>query len=526
MSLTKVTYSMINSAPASVLDFGAVGNGVADDTLAIQAALDSGASVINFPQGTYLIDGGLTLTAPNTTLVCTGATIKLKNNASSTEMLTITGANCTVDGGTWDGNKANGNKGDGSLLATFSSFNVAMYADYCTTKNINSINTFGMGVKGFANFLSALNNRIRNTEHYGIFFDGSALVSHTGNRAIGNTIDMSEGLITTQNNGQGILFTAGSGQNQIDWEISNNNIIGPQTSVDDQAINLNVRGRNGIVSNNTTRYGSMGFSEGGANTVIDGNRFLDLVGSVRYGIEPSGGNIVISNNIVTEANFGIIVSGNNNYDNLTITGNNLTSNSQGMRLQIGNTGSGKNIVVSGNYIKAPLGISSFQDITNLTISGNVIVGSAPAFDSGRGIYIEEPLDNAYVFITGNTIVDVQRPYTIYSAGVRTFNYLFATNNNISRAGLNTNSSAWSAEGAAVIGTTVISANNVNPAALGLQYSVIDQGSNIRVEYGTGTPEASITANIGSLFINKSGGSGTTLYVKQSGTGNTGWQGLS
>ena len=526
MSLTKVTYSMINSAPASVLDFGAVGDGIADDTLAIQAALNSGANVINFPQGTYLIDGGLTLTAPNTTLVCTGATIKLKNNASSLEMLFITGTGCTVDGGTWDGNKANGNKGDGSLLATYFSFNVAMFADYCTTKNITSINTFGMAIKGVANYLSALNNRINNTEHYGIFIDADAGIDYYGNRAIGNRINMSEGLITTQNNGQGILFTANVGQNQIDWELSSNDIIGPQVSVAAQAINLAVRGRNGIVSNNTTRYGSMGFSEGGANTVIDGNRFLDLVGSVRYGIEPGGANTIVSNNVVTGANRGLLISGNTNYDNMTITGNNFTANVQGLSLEIGVTGSGKNIVVFGNYIKAPSGIVATRDTTNLTISGNVIVGPDPTFNLGNGIFLDTPPEDAYVFITGNTIIDVASPYLIFSNAATTFNYLFATNNNLSLAGLNTNSSRWTAVGSAVIGTTVISANNVNPAAIGLQYSIIDQGANIRVEYGTGTPEASITANVGSLFINKSGGAGTTLYVKQSGTGNTGWAGLS
>lgn len=40
--------------------------------------------------------------------------------------------------------------------------------------------------------------------------------------------------------------------------------------------------------------------------------------------------------------------------------------------------------------------------------------------------------------------------------------------------------------------------------------------------GTGTPEGSKTAVVGSLFSRTDGGASTTLYVKQSGTGNTGW----
>jgi hypothetical protein len=40
--------------------------------------------------------------------------------------------------------------------------------------------------------------------------------------------------------------------------------------------------------------------------------------------------------------------------------------------------------------------------------------------------------------------------------------------------------------------------------------------------GNGSPEGSIAAPIGSLWTRIDGGAGTTLYVKESGTGNTGW----
>jgi hypothetical protein len=40
--------------------------------------------------------------------------------------------------------------------------------------------------------------------------------------------------------------------------------------------------------------------------------------------------------------------------------------------------------------------------------------------------------------------------------------------------------------------------------------------------GTGTPEAAVSAPIGSLFTRTDGGASTTLYIKESGAGNTGW----
>jgi hypothetical protein len=44
----------------------------------------------------------------------------------------------------------------------------------------------------------------------------------------------------------------------------------------------------------------------------------------------------------------------------------------------------------------------------------------------------------------------------------------------------------------------------------------------KVRWGTGTPEGVVAAPVGTLFLREDGGAGTTLYIKESGTGNTGW----
>lgn len=89
MSLTKATYSMIEGAPVSVLDFGADPTGTNDSTTAIQAALDAtinlgfsnkDAKTLYFPAGKYLVTslniggiGGVTTEdAYNKTIVCEG----------------------------------------------------------------------------------------------------------------------------------------------------------------------------------------------------------------------------------------------------------------------------------------------------------------------------------------------------------------------------------------------------------------------------------------------------------------------
>ena len=43
-----------------------------------------------------------------------------------------------------------------------------------------------------------------------------------------------------------------------------------------------------------------------------------------------------------------------------------------------------------------------------------------------------------------------------------------------------------------------------------------------IKTGTASPEGALTADVGSLYLRTDGGASTTVYVKESGSGNTGW----
>jgi hypothetical protein len=48
------------------------------------------------------------------------------------------------------------------------------------------------------------------------------------------------------------------------------------------------------------------------------------------------------------------------------------------------------------------------------------------------------------------------------------------------------------------------------------------GANVGIYYGTGSPNSAVTALAGSIYLRTNGGPATTIYVKESGSGNTGW----
>jgi hypothetical protein len=132
MALTKVTYTMIEGEVANVLDFGAVGDGVADDTAAILAAIATNKTVF-FPEGLYK-HTGITINSTNNRVQLQGAgrsKSRLICNTAGADSIRInnTGAfySTPVIRDLWiDGNGTNGCGifANGVALYTFETLNI------------------------------------------------------------------------------------------------------------------------------------------------------------------------------------------------------------------------------------------------------------------------------------------------------------------------------------------------------------------------------------------------------------------
>jgi len=89
-----------NAEYLSVKDFGAIGNGTADDTAAIAAAITAGAGRrIYFPAGNYKTSSLLTVSAGNTILIGDGQqSTNILGSVNNTGVLAFTGVNCGLEG--------------------------------------------------------------------------------------------------------------------------------------------------------------------------------------------------------------------------------------------------------------------------------------------------------------------------------------------------------------------------------------------------------------------------------------------
>jgi hypothetical protein len=97
MSLTKVTNAMISASPIHPQDFGAVGDGIADDTTAMQAAINAAIA-----QKTYVeLNGAFkfgALTINNKCRIVGGdGRTSITAVAGSYDMFTISGSDVTIE---------------------------------------------------------------------------------------------------------------------------------------------------------------------------------------------------------------------------------------------------------------------------------------------------------------------------------------------------------------------------------------------------------------------------------------------
>lgn len=94
----------------NVRSYGALGDGVADDTQAIKAAIYASTSTLVFPHGNYLITSTLVIDRDNITLKGEGKNTSAQIVcAGAFDAIQINGSRCTVDGLAVDGNKVSCN---------------------------------------------------------------------------------------------------------------------------------------------------------------------------------------------------------------------------------------------------------------------------------------------------------------------------------------------------------------------------------------------------------------------------------
>jgi polygalacturonase len=111
--------SKTGAIQVNVKQSGAIGDGAADDTAAIQSALNGGQRTVIIPAGTYKISNTLKLDSGTTIQADARAIIRLADHADNDVGLfvlanrdfTAGNIDITVDGGIWDGNNEHNARG-------------------------------------------------------------------------------------------------------------------------------------------------------------------------------------------------------------------------------------------------------------------------------------------------------------------------------------------------------------------------------------------------------------------------------
>lgn len=354
----------------SVKDFGAVGNGVADDTAAIQAALSSGNTSIFVPAGTYLVNK---VTGANVYLFGSGT---LKKKASTKgEMIYLTGTN-VVEGITLDYDWTNADQS----LPYFANISLRQDQGVITVRDCKFIRSFARAlyVEGGTLMLSDSS-----------FSEGAPHNNQSGgNERVTSYVDVTADLLT----------------NEQFVEITGSSFIGPSFNTADLHLNptgitVNAQALDGV------RYKSVNIT---GNTLIACSQNAGA-GNVTGAIDTYNGveNLVISGNTIRLFSYaGIKVQ---NSSNFAITGNVVTGGAVPTGAVVAQTNGiltnekvrgavteQINGTISANVIQDCQYIAINNNCDNVTISDNIVDGVTLA-TLGNAIFNS----GSYVNIIGN-----------------------------------------------------------------------------------------------------------------------------
>jgi parallel beta-helix repeat protein len=389
MSLTKVSYSMIDGAPINVKDYGALPSASsAVNTLAIQAALTAALATKNavvFEAGTYQHDGltyvgsDLILIGKNSVLEYTGSTDAFvvssanNTNASNLTVSNLTfknGRSCFKVAGTGTGIYSNINISD-CIFDTADNNTTNLWLEQCSETLITNnkvYNALDVGIYySFSNNAIISNNLLVNCAGSAAISVGYENLNITSENIIieGNEIYTDENADAARNYIGGIVYVLGS-----DVLISNNHISSKPNAAKKIAT--------GIYLEQFTV----------SNVVISGNKIYNMLADgIRLGFDATSdmNNIEILNNQITETGLnGIYLYRSKS---VKIQGNNL------------------------KYINQA-GILTDSLCTDLQIIDNsfVDIGVQAIFGSVYSISSAAP----NTLISGNTFVDSQLGGVIFS----------------------------------------------------------------------------------------------------------------
>jgi len=369
MALTKVHNRMINGSAANVLDFGAVGDGVADDTAAVQAALNETGTVY-VPKGSYKITSTLTLSS-NTTLVCEGTFIWAVA-ANLFECFGSEASQISMSGNTATPNIVNVPTG---TLAVGDFIRIAsdeIFDDENTDSTVGEINVIDEITSG-----TALKTRITLQDNY-LTSDNGYVSKITFKENI-----KIEGIKVTR--------TAGTLNDCLRFELAKNVII------ENADINANCSAAirlfdsiDCVVSDsfvttgvNNTSYG-VSVANAAQDIIIKGNNFYDC----RHAL--STNNSATTDGIPRRITF---TSNNVRYSSLNL--------SDGVSTAIDTHGAAEYIYITDNFCESATGSGINIECPTANVQNNIILNAG-----GSGIIARNESDrNGSIVISGNEIVN-------------------------------------------------------------------------------------------------------------------------